>query len=110
MHVSNMSKTRANSAKDLVKRSQQVWVKVISLLGAKISLSMRDVDQVRLLKGLHIGLMSGFRIFIGPEKSSSQMCAGHFQAAGSIGHDWSCITGSVSLRRGLEKYSASKKT
>ena len=45
MHISNMSKTRANSAKDLVKRGQQVWVKVISLQGAKISLSMRDVDQ-----------------------------------------------------------------
>ena len=47
MHISNMSKTRANSAKDLVKRGQQVWVKVISLLGQKISLSMRDVDQAR---------------------------------------------------------------
>lgn len=54
MHVSNMSKTRANSAKDLVKRSQQVWVKVISLLGQKISLSMRDVDQVRQVLGHRI--------------------------------------------------------
>ena len=51
MHVSNMSKTRASSAKDLVKRGQEVWVKVISLLGQKISLSMRDVDQV--LKSLN---------------------------------------------------------
>lgn len=54
VHVSNMSKTRANSAKDLVKRSQQVWVKVISLLGQKISLSMRDVDQVRQVLGHRI--------------------------------------------------------
>ena len=41
-----MSKTRVSSAKDVVKRGQEVWVKVISMQGQKISLSMRDVDQV----------------------------------------------------------------
>ncbi len=46
MHVQNMSKTRVGSAKDVVKRGQEVWVKVISMQGQKISLSMRDVDQV----------------------------------------------------------------
>ena len=46
MHVQNMSKTRVSSAKDVVKRGQEVWVKVISMQGQKISLSMRDVDQV----------------------------------------------------------------
>ena len=46
MHIQNMSKTRVGSAKDVVKRGQEVWVKVISMQGQKISLSMRDVDQV----------------------------------------------------------------
>jgi len=46
VHVQNMSKTRVGSAKDIVKRGQEVWVKVISMQGQKISLSMRDVDQV----------------------------------------------------------------
>ena len=53
MHVQNMSKTRVGSAKDVVKRGQEVWVKVISMQGQKISLSMRDVDQVsvRVMQG-----------------------------------------------------------
>jgi len=33
------------SARDMVKRGQDVWVKVISTAGQKTSLSMRDVDQ-----------------------------------------------------------------
>ena len=37
---------RVASARDVVKRGQDVWVKVISTAGQKISLSMRDVDQV----------------------------------------------------------------
>ena len=36
---------RVASARDVVKRGQDVWVKVISTAGQKISLSMRDVDQ-----------------------------------------------------------------
>ncbi len=51
VHVSEISKTRANSAKDLLKRGQPVWVKVIRISnqGGKqqLALSMRDVDQVR---------------------------------------------------------------
>ena len=54
VHVQNMSKTRVGSAKDVVKRGQEVWVKVISMQGQKISLSMRDVDQVsaRVMAGV----------------------------------------------------------
>jgi predicted RNA-binding protein with RPS1 domain len=48
-----MSKRPINSAKDFVKRGQDVWVKVLNLAtGAgtgpaaqRVSLSMRDVDQ-----------------------------------------------------------------
>lgn len=39
---------RVNSAKDVVKRGQEVWVKVMAMSMAgqqRISLSMRDVDQ-----------------------------------------------------------------
>jgi len=50
VHVSEINKTRSNSAKELLKRGQDVWVKVlrISTAGGKqqLSLSMRDVDQV----------------------------------------------------------------
>ena len=55
VHVQNMSKTRVGSAKDVVKRGQEVWVKVISMQGQKISLSMRDVDQAsaRAWRGSH---------------------------------------------------------
>ncbi|KAK9837133.1 hypothetical protein WJX81_005309 [Elliptochloris bilobata] len=45
VHLANMAKTRVASARDVVKRGQDVWVKVISTAGQKISLSMRDVDQ-----------------------------------------------------------------
>lgn len=31
--------------KEVVKRGQEVWVKVISTSGQRLSLSMRDVDQ-----------------------------------------------------------------
>ena len=45
VHTSNISATRRGSAKDLVSRGDQVWVKVISISGQRIGLSMRDVDQ-----------------------------------------------------------------
>lgn len=45
MHVSNISSARLNSARDAVERGQDVWVKVISAQGGKLSLSIRDVDQ-----------------------------------------------------------------
>lgn len=50
VHVSEISKTRANSAREVLNRGQECWVKVmrVSTVGGKqqLSLSMRDVDQV----------------------------------------------------------------
>ncbi|CAM8881828.1 unnamed protein product [Rhodiola kirilowii] len=45
VHVSQMATRRIGNAKDVVKRDQEVFVKVISLSGQKLSFSMRDVDQ-----------------------------------------------------------------
>lgn len=45
VHVSQMATRRITSAKDVVKRDQEVFVKVISMSGTNLSLSMRDVDQ-----------------------------------------------------------------
>eukprot|EP00879_Flechtneria_rotunda_P012406 GHRR01012955.1.p1 GENE.GHRR01012955.1~~GHRR01012955.1.p1 ORF type:complete len:1206 (+),score=437.88 GHRR01012955.1:239-3856(+) len=45
VHVSNISSARLNSAKDAVQRGQDVWVKVVSVSGGKLGLSIRDVDQ-----------------------------------------------------------------
>lgn len=45
VHVSQIVARRVNNAKDAVERDQECYVKVLSLSGAKISLSMRDVDQ-----------------------------------------------------------------
>ncbi|XP_019187957.1 PREDICTED: probable pre-mRNA-splicing factor ATP-dependent RNA helicase DEAH5 isoform X2 [Ipomoea nil] len=45
VHVSQMATRRVANAKELVKRDQEVYVKVISVTGQKLSLSMRDVDQ-----------------------------------------------------------------
>ncbi|KAG9157456.1 hypothetical protein Leryth_010291 [Lithospermum erythrorhizon] len=45
VHVSQMATRRIANAKDVVKRDQEVFVKVISFSGQKMSLSMRDVDQ-----------------------------------------------------------------
>ena len=39
------SRCRVGSAKEVLSRGQQVWVKVLSNVGSKISLNMRDVDQ-----------------------------------------------------------------
>ena len=47
VHVSNIQQgARANSAADLLSRNQPVKVKVMSVAGNRISLSMKDVDQV----------------------------------------------------------------
>ncbi|KAF5366929.1 hypothetical protein D9757_010847 [Collybiopsis confluens] len=47
VHVSNIQTgARANSATDLLSRGQNVKVKVMSVAGTRISLSMKDVDQV----------------------------------------------------------------
>ncbi|XP_058095795.1 probable pre-mRNA-splicing factor ATP-dependent RNA helicase DEAH5 [Magnolia sinica] len=45
VHVSQIASRRVANAKDFVKRDQEVFVKVISVSGQKLSLSMRDVDQ-----------------------------------------------------------------
>eukprot|EP00850_Spirogloea_muscicola_P010129 SM000058S18559 [mRNA] locus=s58:491455:496651:- [translate_table: standard] len=45
VHVSQIASRPIRSAKDAVERDQEVWVKVISVSGQKLSLSMRDVDQ-----------------------------------------------------------------
>lgn len=47
VHVSSIQTgARANSASDLLSRGQQVKVKVMSVAGNRIGLSMKDVDQV----------------------------------------------------------------
>ncbi|KAI4331175.1 hypothetical protein MLD38_029385 [Melastoma candidum] len=45
VHVSQIANKRVVNAKEVVKRDQEVFVKVISISGQKLSLSMRDVDQ-----------------------------------------------------------------
>ncbi|XP_058732332.1 probable pre-mRNA-splicing factor ATP-dependent RNA helicase DEAH5 [Vicia villosa] len=45
VHVSQMATRKIINTKEVVKRDQQVYVKVISVSGSKLSLSMRDVDQ-----------------------------------------------------------------
>ena len=45
-HVSHIKSDQFRaSGGDLVKRNQRVWVKIISIAGTKIGLSMRDCDQ-----------------------------------------------------------------
>lgn len=47
MHISNIQVgARANSAADLLSRGQPVKVKVMSVAGSRVGLSMKDVDQV----------------------------------------------------------------
>ncbi|CCL98141.1 uncharacterized protein FIBRA_00135 [Fibroporia radiculosa] len=46
VHVSNIQQgARANSASDLLSRGQSVKVKVMSVAGTRVGLSMKDVDQ-----------------------------------------------------------------
>ncbi|KQJ94824.1 probable pre-mRNA-splicing factor ATP-dependent RNA helicase DEAH5 [Brachypodium distachyon] len=45
VHISQMASRRVANAKELVKRDQEVFVKVVSVKGEKLSLSLRDVDQ-----------------------------------------------------------------
>ncbi|TDH68582.1 hypothetical protein CCR75_000973 [Bremia lactucae] len=45
VHVSNVSIHRVSNVKDVAKRGDRVKVKLISISGMKLSLSMRDVDQ-----------------------------------------------------------------
>ena len=47
VHVSNIQVgARANSATDLLSRNQTVKVKIMSVAGTRIGLSMKDVDQI----------------------------------------------------------------
>ena len=46
VHISNIHKDRVNQVTDVIKRHQKVKVKVLSITDAKMSLSMKDVDQV----------------------------------------------------------------
>ncbi|KAF5740832.1 pre-mRNA-splicing factor ATP-dependent RNA helicase [Tripterygium wilfordii] len=45
VHVSQIATRRISNAKDIVQRNQEVYVKLISVSGQKLSFSMRDVDQ-----------------------------------------------------------------
>ena len=45
VHVSQLASRRVSSAKDIVKRGDSVWVKVVTLSAGRIGLSIRDVDQ-----------------------------------------------------------------
>jgi ATP-dependent RNA helicase DHX8/PRP22 len=45
VHLSNISAARVNNAADAVQKGQDVWVKVVSMAGSKLGLSMRDCDQ-----------------------------------------------------------------
>ncbi len=46
VHISNIHKDRINNVSDVIKRHQKVKVKILSYTEAKMSLSMKDVDQV----------------------------------------------------------------
>ena len=45
VHVSNLSATRVNHPNEVVTRNQEVTVKVVSIAGARIGLSIKDIDQ-----------------------------------------------------------------
>ncbi|KAJ3307048.1 DEAH-box ATP-dependent RNA helicase prp22, partial [Gonapodya sp. JEL0774] len=45
VHVSSISSSRITNPQDVVSRGQQVYVKVLSVAGSRLSLSMKDVDQ-----------------------------------------------------------------
>ena len=45
VHIAQIQQGQVNNPKDAVKRNQRVKVKVISITGTKLSLSMKEVDQ-----------------------------------------------------------------
>jgi len=45
VHVSSIAPGQVRSASEVVKKKDEVWVKVLSLTGTRMALSMRDVDQ-----------------------------------------------------------------
>lgn len=71
VHISQLSDQRVNHPSDLVARGQSVLVKVISIDGARIGLSMKDVDQdtgqdlssqVKLGSGANMQALGGEKI------------------------------------------------
>lgn len=45
VHISNIRSQRVNNPFEVVHRNQEVKVKVLKIIGTKISLSMKEVDQ-----------------------------------------------------------------
>jgi ATP-dependent RNA helicase DHX8/PRP22 len=45
VHISSISGQRVQHPNDIVKRGQKVWVKVMTIAGNRIGLSMKDADQ-----------------------------------------------------------------
>lgn len=45
LHISQIDKSRINHPSDILKKDQEVFVKVIKIDGNRISLSMKDIDQ-----------------------------------------------------------------
>lgn len=45
VHVSNLSENRVTTVSDVVQRHTKVFVKVLSITGTKIGLSIKDCDQ-----------------------------------------------------------------
>ncbi|CAI9102633.1 OLC1v1000930C1 [Oldenlandia corymbosa var. corymbosa] len=45
VHVSQMARRQVANARNVVKRDQEVYVKVVSMNGKKLGLSMKDVDR-----------------------------------------------------------------
>lgn len=45
IHVSNLTGARVGTASEVVRRGQPVKVKVMSIVGTKYGLSLKDVDQ-----------------------------------------------------------------
>ena len=45
VHISQLKKERVNRVEDCVQQNDTVWVKILSIVGHKTSLSMKEVDQ-----------------------------------------------------------------
>ena len=45
VHISQLAKQMVNKPDEVVRKNQRVWVKVISVAGSRMSLSMKEVDQ-----------------------------------------------------------------
>ncbi|KAH3677008.1 hypothetical protein WICMUC_001914 [Wickerhamomyces mucosus] len=62
VHISSISESRVSHPSDIVKRNQEVFIKVININGSRVGLSMKDVDQItgepisgRPGRELHVG-------------------------------------------------------